>query len=135
MTPEFEWDPDKEAANLKKHGVSFTQAAAAFRDPFAVDWIDDRADYGEERVILLGMTDGSVLVVSIPNEIIEHESSPPAGQIDMSKKSIFAKMHRDGTLVRIKDDGTEEPMPVVRLSPRSDREIEAAALADPDTQR
>ncbi len=63
MTPEFEWDPDKEAANLKKHGVSFTQAAAAFRDPFAVDWIDDRADYGEERVILLGMTDGSVLVV------------------------------------------------------------------------
>ncbi len=55
--------PDKEAANLKKHGVSFTQAAAAFRDPFAVDWIDDREDYGEERVILLGMTDGSVLVV------------------------------------------------------------------------
>ncbi len=52
----------------------------------------------------------------------------------MSKKSIFAKMHRDGTLVRIKDDGTEEPMPVVTLTPRSDREIEAAALADPDAQ-
>ena len=63
MTTEFEWDPDKEAANLQKHGISFTQAAAAFRDPFAVDWIDDREDYGEERVVLLGMTDGSVLVV------------------------------------------------------------------------
>jgi uncharacterized protein len=32
-------------------------------DPFAVDWIDEREDYGEERVILLGMTDGSVLTV------------------------------------------------------------------------
>ena len=63
MTTEFEWDPDKEAANIQKHGISFTQAAAAFRDPFAVDWIDDREDYGEERVVLLGMTDGSVLLV------------------------------------------------------------------------
>ena len=63
MTTEFEWDPDKAAANLQRHGISFTQAAAAFRDPFAVDWIDDREDYGEERVVLLGMTDGSVLTV------------------------------------------------------------------------
>jgi uncharacterized DUF497 family protein len=63
MAPEFEWDADKEAANLQKHGVSFAQAAVAFSDPFAVDWIDDRQDYGEERVILLGMTDGQVLTV------------------------------------------------------------------------
>lgn len=63
MAPEFEWDIDKEAANVQKHAVSFTQAAAAFMDPFAVDWIDEREDYGEERVILLGMTDGSVLTV------------------------------------------------------------------------
>jgi uncharacterized protein len=63
MTPEFEWDPDKEIANLQKHGVSFTQAAAAFRDPFAVDWIDDREDYGEERVVLLGMIQGSILTI------------------------------------------------------------------------
>ena len=63
MTPEFEWDTDKEAANFQKHAVSFTQAAAAFMDPFAVDWSDEREDYGEDRVILLGMTDGSVLTV------------------------------------------------------------------------
>ena len=63
IAPEFEWDADKEAANLQKHGVSFAQAAVAFSDPFGVDWIDDRQDYGEERVILLGMTDGQVLTV------------------------------------------------------------------------
>jgi uncharacterized protein len=63
MNPEFEWDADKEAANLQKHGVSFAQATAAFGDPFALEWIDDRQDYGEERVILLGMTDSQLLAV------------------------------------------------------------------------
>jgi len=63
MTTESEWDVDKETANLQKHGVSFSQAAAAFLDPFAVDWIDDREDYGEQRVILLGQSDGQVFTV------------------------------------------------------------------------
>jgi uncharacterized protein len=63
ITPEFEWDTDKEATNLHKHGVSFAQAAAAFQDPFAVEWIDSRQDYGELRIILLGMTTGEVLTV------------------------------------------------------------------------
>jgi uncharacterized DUF497 family protein len=43
--------------------VSFAQAAAAFRDPFAVEWIDSRQDYGEQRIILLGMTADDVLTV------------------------------------------------------------------------
>lgn len=60
---QFEWDDEKAAANLRKHGVSFETAAKAFRDPFAVEWIDDREDYGEERTILLGQADGSILVV------------------------------------------------------------------------
>jgi uncharacterized DUF497 family protein len=35
----------------------------AFRDPFAVEWIDLRKAYGEERIILLGITSGQVLTV------------------------------------------------------------------------
>ena len=31
---EFEWDPAKEASNLRKHEVSFETAATVFRDPF-----------------------------------------------------------------------------------------------------
>lgn len=44
-------------------GVSFEFAATAFRDPFGIEWIDDREAYGEVRTILLGMADGTVLVV------------------------------------------------------------------------
>ena len=60
---EFEWDDEKAAANLRKHGVSFEFAVKAFRDPFAIEWMDDREDFGEVRTILLAMADGSILVV------------------------------------------------------------------------
>lgn len=61
--PEFEWDDDKASANFAKHGVSFETAAQAFRDTHALEFEDDRENYGEERRILLGMTDGTVLTV------------------------------------------------------------------------
>ena len=53
------------AAQLVKipDSVSFEQAAVACRDPFAVEWIDTRQDYGEERLILLGMVERGVLLV------------------------------------------------------------------------
>jgi uncharacterized DUF497 family protein len=61
---DFEWDDAKAAANLAKHGVSFEQGRDAFDDPFAIDFVDDREDYGEQRVILLGMAESRVLVVA-----------------------------------------------------------------------
>lgn len=60
---EFEWDDAKANDNLRKHGVSFAAAALAFRDPFAVEWIDERQPYGEERIVLLGSSGGIVLTV------------------------------------------------------------------------
>jgi uncharacterized protein len=64
MPTGFEWDDEKAASNIRDHeGVTFEQAAAAFRDPFAVEWIDEREDYGEERSILLGMISGQLLYV------------------------------------------------------------------------
>ena len=60
----FEWDDDKAAANWRAHGVAFHQAIKAFRDPFAVEQIDDREAYREERVNLLGMCEGVILNVT-----------------------------------------------------------------------
>jgi putative transcriptional regulator len=52
----------------------------------------------------------------------------------MNKKPIFAKMRRDGTLVRVKADGVEETVPAAPLTRRNEAEIESAALADPGAQ-
>jgi uncharacterized protein len=60
----LEWDDAKAAENWRRHGVSFQQGAKALRDPFAVEWIDDREDYGEERINLLGMCEGVILHVT-----------------------------------------------------------------------
>ena len=63
MDKEFEWDNDKAASNVEKHGVSFEDALSVFRDSFAIELLDDRMDYNEERYILIGMSHGNVLVV------------------------------------------------------------------------
>jgi uncharacterized DUF497 family protein len=60
----FEWDDDKAAQNLVNHGVSFKVARLAFDDAFAVERVDRRERYGEDRFILLGMVQGRLLVVT-----------------------------------------------------------------------
>ena len=60
----FEWDNAKAARNYRDHGVTFDQAVKAVADPFAVEMIDARQDYGEERINLLGMCDGVLLHVT-----------------------------------------------------------------------
>lgn len=64
VSDDFEWDDDKAASNLRKHGVSFDMAKHAFRDPFAIDWLDTKQDAAELRYALLGTVEGRVLFVA-----------------------------------------------------------------------
>lgn len=63
MTMQFEWDDSKAEANYAKHGIPFNLAVRVFDDPFRLEIEDDRFDYGEERIITLGLIDGRVYVV------------------------------------------------------------------------
>lgn len=56
---EFEWDEEKAAANLGKHGVSFLRAAEVFANEM-IEKVDDREDYGELRFIALGRVEAEV---------------------------------------------------------------------------
>jgi uncharacterized DUF497 family protein len=64
INDEFEWDDAKALANKAKHGVSFESATRAFRDVFALGFLDDREDYGEERWIRIGMAGDKLLHVA-----------------------------------------------------------------------
>lgn len=44
--------------------MAFHEAIKAFHDPFAVEHIDDREDYGEERINLIGMCEGILVRVT-----------------------------------------------------------------------
>ena len=59
----FEFDPAKARTNLRKHGVSFSHAEQALRDPMAYT-IDDPDSASERRFVTLGMDAlGRVFVV------------------------------------------------------------------------
>lgn len=63
MKLRFEWDKSKAKDNYSKHGVSFALAKGLFKDPFAIEFLDDRHDYGEERFVIIGMVDDHLLFV------------------------------------------------------------------------
>jgi uncharacterized protein len=63
-TEEFEWDPEKAETNFRNHGVAFEEAVEAFLDPFAIERVDERADYGEQRINMLAMRGGVILHVT-----------------------------------------------------------------------
>ena len=52
----FEWDPRKDAANERKHGVSFAEAQSVFFDDHAIQFYDESHSQQEERFIMLGMS-------------------------------------------------------------------------------
>ena len=48
----FEWDPNKAELNLRKHGISFTEAATVLGDPLSATVYDPDHSENEERYIL-----------------------------------------------------------------------------------
>jgi len=39
-------------------------ASDVFADPFAIEWLDEREDYGEHRYVIIGMVDSRLLYVA-----------------------------------------------------------------------
>ena len=60
---EFEWSADKAASNLRKHGVSFEDAALVFLDPNRIETFDGRETYGEDRWKTVGLVEPALLAV------------------------------------------------------------------------
>jgi uncharacterized DUF497 family protein len=58
----FSWDARKSAANLAQRGFDFAFASLIFDGP-TLERVDDREDYGESRIIAIGLADGLHLTV------------------------------------------------------------------------
>ena len=58
-----DFDPKKDAANLKKHGVSLSEGDGVLNDPLAIT-VEDESAEGEQRFVTIGMNVfGSLMVV------------------------------------------------------------------------
>ncbi|MEG4626201.1 BrnT family toxin [Microcoleus sp. w1-18aA5] len=61
----FEWDENKAAVNLSKHGISFEEAKTVFDDRLYVDFYDPDHSDEEDRYIIVGESQqGNLLIVS-----------------------------------------------------------------------
>ncbi|MFO1355227.1 MAG: BrnT family toxin [Gammaproteobacteria bacterium] len=63
MAADFDWDPAKDAANQRKHGVSFGEAQLAFLDPGRVIARDTSHSQDEQRYYCFGRVSEGILTV------------------------------------------------------------------------
>lgn len=78
---EFEWNEIKAQANVRRHGVSFEEAATVFSDPLAILLPDPDHSQGEERFLVLGLSSlQRVLVVS-------HAERPPRTRLISARRA------------------------------------------------
>jgi uncharacterized DUF497 family protein len=54
---QIDFDPVKDAINVRAHGISLL-ASQELLNGFTVEWIDNRSDYGETRIIAIGEING-----------------------------------------------------------------------------
>ncbi len=59
----FEWDDDKAAENLRKHGVSFEEAVTVFADSRRIETFDEEHSGTEDRYLAIGMSNKARLLV------------------------------------------------------------------------
>ena len=66
--PSYTWNVGKAETNRRKHRVSFEDAIPALEDPRRLEMVDDRHDYGETRLRVIGLTPKGVLFVVTTDE-------------------------------------------------------------------
>lgn len=62
---QFDWDPNKDQQNRRKHQLTFRQAATVFRDPHQLSIYDDEHSDDEDRWITIGLDSSGMLRVVI----------------------------------------------------------------------
>ncbi len=63
MASNYDWDNDKAAKNIEKHGVSFVDATAVFEDPRMMEFEDEEHSKAEPRFNALGLTAKGLIFV------------------------------------------------------------------------
>lgn len=65
MQIDFDWDPDKERQNIRKHRIDFRRAASVFRDPNQIVIYDEAHSESEDRWVTIGVDNSGVLRVVV----------------------------------------------------------------------
>jgi len=85
----FEWDPKKATVNVKKHGVTFQEAATIFGDPLAITFNDPDHSINENRYITFGLSFQKRLIVVSHTERGDRTRIINARLMDRKERRIY----------------------------------------------
>lgn len=83
----FEWDEEKNKLNIKKHGIDFSDVESMFDHPMLTT-LDNRADYGEDRWISIG------ILLSITGVVVYTEREGDIIRIISARKATQSEVCR-----------------------------------------
>ena len=89
MPVEFEWDPKKAAKNLRKHRVSFNEAATVLGDPLGTTVLDPDHSLAEDRYITIGMSSRRRLVMVGHTERGERIRIVSARELTRAEREVY----------------------------------------------
>ena len=85
----FEWDDNKAAGNLRKHGVSFDEAVTVFGDANAVTFADTDHSEDEDRSRTYGLSSRGRLLVVVHTERRNNVRIIGARKATRNEKAIY----------------------------------------------
>lgn len=91
---EFEWDPAKATKNLRKHGVSFAEAATVFGETSSVTAPDPDHSFGEDRYITIGRSDRDRLLLVAHTERGDRIRIISARELTRSEREAYEEEFR-----------------------------------------
>lgn len=86
---EFEWDEDKAAENFRKHKVSFAEAATVFGDPLGVTASDPDHSAKEDRLITVGLSIRSRLLIVSHCDLADRVRIISARQLTRTERRVY----------------------------------------------
>ena len=90
---EFEWDAVKAARNEADHGVTFEMARDVFKDPFAIEFLDDREDCGKDRYV----TSGCPLAIALLKQPFDWLASNSSTRTAVDRACACVGRHKENS--------------------------------------
>jgi uncharacterized protein len=85
----FDWDENKAASNLFKHGVSFDEAKTVFDDPLYVDFYDPAHSDDEERYLIVGESNQRRLLIVSYTERVRLIRLISAREVTRTEREVY----------------------------------------------
>jgi uncharacterized protein len=85
----FDWDENKAASNLSRHGVSFEEAKTVFDDPLYVDFYDPDHSGDEDRYLIVGESNRGRLLITSYTERKESVRLISAREVTQTERKVY----------------------------------------------